>query len=92
VGCILPKLIMYGQNIPTGYYEYPGTNNDAIIQTQRIFVFMPPVMQQVTMLNYVLGGHKVFKARRIGMRLHEFNRVLGDAKEFYEQNKNVNFL
>lgn len=82
---------MYGQNIPTGYYEQPETSNDCILQTHRVFVYMPPIMQQVTMLHYVLGGHKVFKAKRIGIRVNEYNRVLADAKEFYEQNKNVNF-
>jgi hypothetical protein len=91
VGCILPKLIMYGQNIPTGYYDYPETMNEGILQTHRVFVYMPPVMQQVTMLQYVFGGHKVFKAKRIGIKTDEFNRLLSDAKEFYEQHKNINF-
>lgn len=91
VGCILPKLIMYGQNIPTGYYDYPETTNDGILQTHRVFAFMTPIMQQVTMLHYVLGGHKVFKAKRIGIHVDEYNRVLGDAREFYDQYKDVNF-
>src|SRR5690348_17922072 len=91
VSCILPQLIMYGENIRTGYYEYPETTDERVLQVQRLMTFMAPEMRQAALLHYVLGGHKAFKAKRAGMSVARFNISVAKAREFVDQYKTVIF-
>lgn len=91
LGCILHKLIMYRQNIRSGYYEYPETTDDRVLQVQRLMVFMPHETQQAAFLHYVLGGHKAFKAKRAGVSVASFNMAVAQAREFVDRYKSVLF-
>ncbi len=91
LGSILHKLIMYRQNIRTGYYDYPEPTDERVLQVQRLFVFMPQETQCAAFLHYVLGGHKAFKAKRAGVSVSRFNSSVMQAREFVDQYKTVLF-
>jgi hypothetical protein len=91
VACLLHKMIMYRQNIRSGYYEYPETTDERVLQVQRLMAFAAPMIQQVALLHYVLGGHKAFKAKRAGVSVSQFNNSVLKAREFVDQYKNVIF-
>jgi hypothetical protein len=89
--CTLPKLIMYGVNVPTGYYYNDPLPDMKIIHTQRIMAFMHPYARAVIFLHYVLDGDKKAKAYRLNMTRWQFDYWLEKGRAFYDHYRDTDF-
>jgi hypothetical protein len=92
--CILPKLVMYGLNQPSGYYEseYDQANDPTIIHVQRLFQFLPSDdIKAAVIQKYIFDGEEKFKARRLGITRHAYRGLIEKAVSFFVENRNVKF-
>lgn len=92
--CILPKLVMYGLNQPTGYYESESDNasDPVIIQIHRLFHFLPAdEMKAAVIQRFIFDGEERFKARRLGISQHTYRRLVEKAVGFFVEYRNVDF-
>jgi hypothetical protein len=89
--CILGGMAEYGAWIRSAYTQDYFPPDDKIGQTQRIMVFMPEDLFGVIYLQYVLVCDRRFKLKRLGLKRDQFNTRLGEAVEFYERHKDIDF-
>lgn len=92
--CILPKLVMYGLNQPTGYHEseYDVASDPVIIQIQRLFHFLPSdELKAAVIQRFIYDGEERFKARRLGVSQHSYRRAVEKAVSFFVEYRNVVF-
>lgn len=90
-GSILAKVMLYGVNVPSGYYSPIKLEDPFIQHTQRVWAFMPEPSRQVVFLYFAMFGNRSFKARRLNMTLNEFNQSLNRGIDFYERYRGTDF-
>ena len=86
----LGELVEYGLHIPSGYgeqsYYYPDVMN-----TQRIWAFMPTNAMRAIYVYYCYGGKMSFNAVKLGMSLNKFKYQVHRGLNFFVKHQNCDF-
>ncbi len=89
--CTLSEMVQYGIRVGAVHYDAVSNYYPDILQTQRVWSFMPDPAQKVVYLQYCYDGSKTRKALLLGMNRDKFNYHLAKGLEFYTKYRDTDF-
>ena len=80
--------------MPLGPVQYVDSEmpDPMLLQTHRVWAFMPPASKVAIFLFYAMNGEAGFKARRMKVPRGTFMNWVRAGQNFYLQYRNVNFF